>query len=191
MILESYDWKKELKRYINEFSKDLSNRIKYSETIRVKIELFFFITCFIVRKISESNKLSDEIESSLIPTKRYKNIKKFHTYLDRYEIDKHFDLNKPIKNNLEIKNLLNFGIHSHSFVYSFNATNDLQKLDFSIYINSDRTKNTELCEIHIKDYIKFLSKVANDQIVSSLMIYDKKAREMKYVNKSNKAKSFD
>lgn len=186
MIFDSHDWKAELKKHIIDFKRYMKKRKIYTDSIDIKIESFFFITCFIVRKIYDSNKLSDEVEALTIPVNEYANIKPFRWFIDRYDIDEHFDLNKPKTNKLDLRKLVNLGIHSFSFVIKIDSEKEWHNVDFLIYINTDFSKNKYLYEINTRHYIEILNKVINDDIVSAEAKYDEKLKEMKYISKSNK-----
>lgn len=189
MIYESSDWKKELNSRVCSFKRFLKQRKRYTETVAVQIELFFFQTCFIVRKLSDSNKLSDEVEKFLMPVKEYPNRKKFYWYMDRYDIDEHFDLNNSKGSSITLRKLVNLGIHSYSFVIDDFDQDGWNKNDFSVYINTDYTKNILIYEIDIKSYLSFLKVVIKDHIVSSHMQRDEKSGEMKIISKSSSLKN--
>ena len=97
MITDSYVWKRELKKELRIFSKfsattDFADEIIDMDRIFLKIEKFFFVSSFIIRKLHESHKLSDELISINISLEKFQRKEE--------NIDEHYDL----INRFEIKN---------------------------------------------------------------------------------------
>lgn len=184
MIYESHFWKIKIANRLKAFKAFLKSRKRYTETIGVEVEEFIFTTSFMVRKIGESNKLSDELERNPLRVSRYNSIKRMTHYLDRYDIPEYYDLNNGTEVEVTMKNLLNMFIHSYCFHFYFDSPSDWKSFNFSIFINSDYSKDEFVYEIKIEDYFQFLEDVIQDHVVSVTQRRNVKTGVMEIINKS-------
>lgn len=167
MIWDSVIWKEELKKELRDFGKFLSNINKYKgDYINLRIEKFFFTSSFIIRKLNEDHKLSDELESedfSCVEYKR-KGIKKVGIldFMNWHHIDRFYNLRKGIKCLLSLKDICNYFIHSFIFIPNLNY----KDRPCGIFVNSDRTKNKYLFYIKLTTFVKLLNNVISDDIAA-------------------------
>lgn len=171
MIFDSYVWKDDLKKEVKKFSKFIKEtKIRVappdSAIFFLKIEKFFFVTAYIVRKLKESNKLSDELTTTEIPVKKYlrKNKDEILDFLNNHHCERFFDFKKPQKTKLPCMTLCNYLIHSFIFDPVFDEKN--WKV-IGMQITSDKSKVEALYYVAIEDYLTFLEEVINDHIVKA------------------------
>ena len=166
MIFDSRPWKKELHKLSQRLYK-VSLHSKMSEAKAVSCEKTIFISAYIIRKLSEASKLSYELKSISCPIKKYSNVKHVDL-LNWHNISRTFDLSHPIQSTLNIKSLCNYLIHSFVFVFAYDENDFL----CGFYFTSDWEKNKELYFMDIKDFIKMVQIVANDEKMQARYIRD-------------------
>jgi len=87
------------------------------EHYSLRLEKFFFISAFIIRKLIEANKLSDELENKDFNCIKYQRIRNddFFDFLNRHHFEKFYNLEKEEKSFIKLENLCNILIHSYVF----------------------------------------------------------------------------
>lgn len=211
MIIDSNIWKKDLsseivnitdyfanidfEKYNDEDYEDDDENDLYNQAF-IKLQKFTIYTAVVVRKLIESNKISDElIAENFSITKFDKKTKRKVSVIDAYEIEKFYDLENPIKINTSLKIITDRFIHSFHFMPKY----DWQKIDktkkdedsenwtnkglLGIYFSSDNSKEKYLEFIELETYVGILNKVLSDRVISMEII------DGKVVKKSNKASS--
>jgi hypothetical protein len=184
MIYESYYWKDDLISEIRQLKSYLKMRQHFTQSINYKIEKFYFITAFVVRKLIDSNKISNELESMNVPIRYYKkNMRGFDRYFvwnaeaaKYYDMD---DLDKCNSSRLNIKDVLNMLIHSYFFQFMYiNNWKDMRNC--ILLFNSDKTKDSCIYLINLNEWIEILGKVCNDHVKSITASYDDKSKKSIY-----------
>ncbi len=97
MIWDSIVWKEELQRELDNFRKFLDEFEQLDEYYDLRVEKFFFVSSFIIRKLSESYKLSDELESQEIGCVRHKRVENDNVYIDLmnyHHFERYYDLDE-------------------------------------------------------------------------------------------------
>lgn len=176
MIYESSVWKKELRKELNNFRKllakiDLSEEPGIPDDINLKVEKFFFVSAFIIRKLNEAKKLSDELNETKIPVVQFKRINKDHTihFMNNHKLEKFYDLENENNSSIGLATLYNTLIHSFVFkvvVSNAKETNGKETV-IGILVNSDYSKDKTLFHIEVEDFFKLLEEVINDDIIFS------------------------
>ncbi|MSQ14820.1 MAG: hypothetical protein EXR50_03030 [Dehalococcoidia bacterium] len=136
-----------------------------SDQATIAVEKFAFMVGFIIRKLVESKKLSDEFERTSVPVKAYIR-RRDHIIMrswDRNDVSRFYDLENHRQSLLSIIKLCNALIHSHAFVTVFDG--EVAKPD-GILFNSDRTKNHELLFVSLDDLMKVTWAAVNDDVVT-------------------------
>jgi hypothetical protein len=178
MILDSEVWKNELSNELIKI-KRLTNEIDSPEKFYIELQKFSIYTSIIIRKLIESNKISVELLSQNYEIKKLEKIEiKSITYLNRFDIEKLYDVEHPLKENISIKLMCDYFIHSFHFILKFSwqqineeiNTEDIEDWEIDkligIYISSNKTKSKGLFFIELKTYLKIIEDVINDFIVS-------------------------
>ena len=178
MIYESYVWKKELKRELNNFRKlvakmDLSGERGIPDILNLKVEKFFFVSAFIIRKLNEAKKLSDELNELTIPVVQYGRLNTDYGINVRNNqiIERFYDLENGNGASLSVTVLCNMLIHS--FVFKVIVTNSGEKETIvGILVNSDYSKDKALYYLKLDDFYKLLEETINDDILTSSYNYE-------------------
>lgn len=169
MIHDSVIWKKELKKEIATFKKYLKDifKDKYDqEHFVLGLEKFYFVCSFIVRKLNECKKLSDELISINYESSKYKRIdlKSKLDILNNHKFGSFYNLNKPENCRLGIVEICNMFIHSFIFCPTFSED---QKMKFTgVFINSDYLKEKYVYHLDYKTFLDALDTVIRDEILS-------------------------
>lgn len=167
MIIESYIWKEELSKELKSFEKFLKDfnilneDEKYQDKYNLKIEKFFFVTSFIIRKLIEAKKITTSLVEEKLHCIGYKKIYRLPRISDynghSSDIEKNYYLDKPLSFTISLQNICNLLIHSYVFQGCFNKN----RFD-GIFINSINTKNKICYYITYQQYKKIIFDVCND-----------------------------
>lgn len=183
--MDSIAWKKELnikKQQVIKYNKKDSFD-KNFDFSHHKVESGLLYSSFIIRKLIESNKLSDLIDSHTIQVIRYSPIKQINM-LHKWVDDDEYDWVKPVTQIVLGKDICNWLIHSYvlSLIFEENAA------VIGFYVSSDFDRNKGLYEVTIEDWLSFVDLVIQDDIISLTAIYDVKKCDYKYTKKVAQAK---
>jgi hypothetical protein len=165
MIWESSVWKEELARdllAVKQQIDDAGSTTSY-EQVAVVIEKFAFTSAFIIRKLSEANKLSDEVESTNLPVRRFPKTDSevpIHL-LNWHKFETFYDLDVAEKTNLSPRRLCNMLIHSFVFILEMDETGS--KFE-RVLFNSDHIKDKHLYQISLDALFTFVETVSADHI---------------------------
>ncbi|MCK4252343.1 hypothetical protein KAX97_12915 [candidate division WOR-3 bacterium] len=137
------------------------NQYEYEYTT-LRIEKFFFITSFIIRKLNEANKISDDLLSKDYRCFKYKRKKDDYNidFMNCHKIDNFYKLNKQISHSLRLKDLCNLFIHSYAFIVQVDNSKPC-----GVYVNTDRIKEKHLLHIRLNTYESLIRDVIKDNIV--------------------------
>ena len=139
------------------------------------------MSAYIIRKLFEAKKLSNEVESTVIVSKRFNLVDRPVDILNRHKVDELFDLDNPRAENLDLIQLCNQLIHSYVFEIGFTGDRQIG----GVFFGSDYARKTHCYYISIDQFLKTLTRVSVDQIMSSHRERDTKTGEMKSVSRSN------
>lgn len=168
MIYDSVLWKKELKNQVRSFDLFLKKDkdIWSNPYFDLKLEKFIFTTAYIIRKLLEAYKLSDESR-----TKQYKIIRycKLPTNdpLDFWTIRKlrrFYDFTMKDKVEVDLRFICNLFIHS----FALQSHGNLRFPVKGFFINSSKTRD-QLYYISYKKYKSLVIDISNDEVVSMRM----------------------
>ena len=184
MILESWVWKKELKKELSKFikliksDKNIYLKNDYDDEeydlFNLKVEKFFFTSFFIIRKLLEARKLSNSVCKLTLNCFAYPKVPRPPRLLDYYghacDINKNYNLNEQLNVTITLSDLCNLFVHS----YIFSPFVEDNSLDY-IFINSSNTKNKYCYLIKIDKLFELINYIIEDNVVESSIIYDKKS----------------
>lgn len=182
MIYNSLFWKEKLNKKVRRNKKFLSKKI-FSERKLDQLEYFILTSAFCIRKLINSNKLSDFCDNYLFNVNQYNCISK-PDFFNKDKLDFLYDINNVMETTINIKNLCNWLIHSYCLGFSFNE-NDVVD---GFFVNSDYFKDKTIIKVLLKDWIKFIGTVIYDDIVYAIFTRDEK-NEMKIIFKKRKIKN--
>lgn len=181
MIYESYVWKKELKKELNNFRKlvakmDLSGEPGIPDDINLKVEKFFFVSAYIIRKMNEAKKLSDELNKMNVPTVQYRRVNKDHKihFMNNHNLERFYKLEGGSNSSMGLAVLCNTLIHSFIFkvVVSNSEETDGKITVTGILVNSDYSKDKAIYHIELEDFFKIIEETISDNVVFSSHDYE-------------------
>ena len=169
VIDDSYVWKDRLRRErasLKAKMRRAQTNEDLLETAFVGVEVFVFLVGYVTRKLIEAKKISDELEAASMGVDSFPRQEPDYKldYLNAHHIDRAYNLQQPQKKRLRVGQLCNLIIHSFVFMPS---TDDDGKTCVGFFVNSDRTKETELLFIDWDDFNVLVDEVISDDIVSS------------------------
>jgi len=171
VISDSNIWRAELFRDLA----DLRRRLRHAATpksrgttegLLAKVEKFTFSSAFIVRKLMDGWKLSDELESGRLLIRKFPVIDndRLIDYINCHRGLEFYDFDKGRDANILPRDLCNLLIHS--MVFCPLLTEDERKVT-ALLFNSDRTRYEALFQIDLDVYLAFIDEVIADEIVSA------------------------
>lgn len=176
MVNESSYWKADLAREVENINrrlrryKSLKKRdLSPSEVLAYHIERFAFLVAFIARKLLDSSKLSQQLESESLNLTAYPARKRrYKRKDDEHEIMERYLFSRPTRHAISLRRLCDILIHSSEFNIVFNEEREL-----SLAFNSERTQAV-LYEITLSSLVTVANNVAEDDVVHSRWVWDKK-----------------
>lgn len=182
MIWDSVPWKNGLLKSAQYLSKAKKQK-RFGE---YRAEREIFISFYAIRKLIESNKLSNEIKSLNYLLNSYRFIGKGITKLNWHHLDRHYDLRNPVKERISLGELCNQVIHSYVFMFSIKECGSMN----GIYICSDWKRSKTIYHIPVQKLISIFTSVGNDDPVSMHYEFDDKKGDYVIIA-SNKMKNKD
>lgn len=178
MIWDSLPWKRKLAKLAGSLRRRKEQH-RWSESSLANVEQEIFLSAYIIRKLLDSNKISDETESISLRGKAYKHRGGTVDVMNWDKIDEYYDLSSGIEKTLRLRDFCNQVIHS--FVFVLEIDDGLK----GFYVTSDRDKSSRLLYFGIDEVIDALERVVEDDIVSLVMERGTNG-EMKIIKKSNR-----
>lgn len=167
MIDDSHVWKNRLRRTratLRRRLRDASRDPVRAEVAFVEVEVFAFLTGYIVRKLIEAKRLSDELETAVMNVVTYPARPEYPLdLLSAYKIDRGYDLTAPMQKTIGLRSLCNLLVHSFVFVP---AADESGSEWTGFFVNSDHTKNKELVFISREDFDLLVDEVLRDEVVT-------------------------
>ncbi|MCL5069943.1 MAG: hypothetical protein M1308_03485 [Actinobacteria bacterium] len=169
MISNAFEWKKDIKKDLDQFKTYISEKKAGSKEHNVQddlyfitLEKFFFNTALAIRKLREANCLSKFFSGLKIPVIQYPE-KEWSSKLDKSSAhsiywEYQYDKNKGQKISIDIDELVNLLIHSFIFQEKHNIEFPRQLNAYlidGIYVNSEN-KSKYLYFIKITTYFELL-----------------------------------
>jgi hypothetical protein len=170
MIHDSQVWKEVLLaelRGLREYlaKAQASRRSDVKERALVRVEKFVFISAFVMRKLFEVKKISDEIARSELSVRSFaRNSLSGRIHRMNWDrINLHYHLDRPMSKKVLVRTLCNQLIHSAVFLCH---SNDEDGAIEGFYVTSDEQKETGLLYVGLKIYCDVVERVISDEIVS-------------------------
>lgn len=168
MIDDSWEWKDELRRDLRSLRRKLSRaRLseQASEEAIVAVEKFALVAAYIIRKLKEAGKLSDELEAeATLPVQAFPRADTSYPVdlMSRHNIDRAYDLRFASHRKLSLDAACNRLIHSFVFTVALEA-----ETPCGFLFNSDRMKEREVYLVTLDDFLSLVRSVLADDVVSS------------------------
>lgn len=170
MIFDSEVWKlvlwrelRDLRRYLAKTA--LSKRADAYDRAAVAMEKFVFTSAFMIRKLFDSRKISDQVSASNIRGISFARTANTRmTRLNWHHINRHYNLDSPRVSNISVRSMCDRLIHSAVFVCDFDPNRPTLA---GFYFTSDWTKEKTLFYVKAQRYFSLVEKVIDDDIVDS------------------------
>lgn len=181
MVWDSWVWKDQLRRDLRALKTKLNKAaaLKTDESLEqagVAIEKFAFTSAFIVRKLIEAKKLSDELENSSITLQAFPRVKteRHLDFLNWHHIDRFYDVSHSTEVKLRVRELCHLLVHS----FVFTVLEDPESCQFdSILFNSEHTKNKILYRMTLTTLFDLILAVTRDDVAT--MRYNRRTGTLK------------
>lgn len=187
MIWDSRPWKARLYEHAEKLTHLLSID-NLSEKDLVLAEESIMVGCFAVRKLLESEKLSEEVEAISLKSNSFPAITRRApewsgvermqmSAFDNHKFDRYFDLENSVEEDVKMRDLLNQAIHSVCFQFLFNEDGKLLAL---LVCSDHRIRDAKpLLNILIDDIVTLFRKVAQDDVVHTFSYREPRAWKMR------------
>lgn len=178
MIWESWPWKMKLAKHAASLDRRTHQK-RWPESSLAAVEQELFITGYIVRKLLDANKLSDEVESITLHAMCSMRTGRIPDLMNWHHIDKFYDLSHTVPADVGLRRFCDQLIHS--FIFVVDASPSGLK---GFYVASDRERSSRLLHFDIQEVVGVMQRVADDDVVESESIRDASGQWM-VVRKSN------
>ncbi len=159
MIYESWPWKREIAR-IAESLRRRKNQKRWRAKSAVNVEREIFICAYIIRKLMDAYKISDEVEAFTLNAKVHPHYGEPVDILNKDKILELYNLSESKRTTVGVRQFCNLVIHSYVFAP---VQGESLGLD-GFCIASDRHKNQRLFFFDIDSILDLLTRVAKDDI---------------------------
>lgn len=176
MISESQYWKDDLAKNVQFIHKKLFQTV-WRDSSYARLEKSIMVSCYIVRKLSESNHIPKELFTEPIKLYSYKNRGEPVSLSNSHKLDELYDIENAKEVSKPFSYVLNQIIHSYIFQYAFK---DKKRIEGVIF-NSDRSKEKEVYLLRLTELIRALSPIAQCYVGRAIVKINDKG-EFVYVN---------
>jgi hypothetical protein len=174
MIWESKYWKDDLINYSNKLEKRI-NQKKWFDSSYANAEKEIMISAFMIRKLDESNKLSDELMNQQLKIIEFENNGKKIDITKRLVPERYFEIDKPNKGIVAITDLCNSIIHSYIFSLIF-----IENTFKYFWVASDYNKFNKMFQIEIVQFIRIMKEIGYYWPNKGFLEYDKKRKDYRF-----------
>lgn len=155
MITESDYWKNDLRKNVGFFHDKLYQE-RWNVNSFAALEKRIMLSCYIVRKLYDSNKITRELFDSEVELYSYENRGVVVDVLNSHKLDELYKVENPQLIKKRLSYIVNQIIHSYTFIFTFEKINKLSGFAF----NSDRSKKKEVYMLKLTNLIEVLSPIA-------------------------------
>jgi hypothetical protein len=162
LLDESFAYKGQLRHELGA----VRNRSLTDEDERpwLRFERFVFWSAFVIRKLAEAKKLSDEFEDERFKVSRHPatDPDRYQDHMNAHRIESHYDLEKRETRTVDPLWIANQLVHSFSFIPRI----DDDGRPAGLYFNSGRSRRTSLFHIPWVEFERLILLVCGDDIVA-------------------------
>lgn len=180
MIWESHYWKADLLRVARRLENRRSQR-RWPEASFAKVEQQIMLAAYSIRKLIEAKKVSDETRDHALTLRAFPATGKLVTHMNWHRLDELYELSKPTREQLPLRDLCNQIIHS--FVFHSEVAEDGL---VAFLVASDRQRHSSLFEVPIAAFIKILCSVGNDYPTEVRMLWNAKRQDYDVTSTTNR-----
>jgi hypothetical protein len=157
MIWDSLDWKRDLLKLAKRMEARRTQS-RWPPKSLYGVERDFFTGFYIVRRLREAGKLSDEVSYCRLQLHRYPSTDERATFMNWHNLDALYDFARQAHQHAELAFVCNQFIHSYVFMPVISP--ETRGLEGALF-NSDRHRDT-LFEIPVVEVISTWMRVATD-----------------------------
>ena len=134
----------------------------------MQMEKAVFLSAFIVRKLLESQQLSMQAESLSLVVLAHEpaTSSAVPDAMHWDQVERYYDLEAGREETVLIRDLMNWLVHSFTFIVESRSDRAGACWPSGFYCNSDRTRRRSLIRVDWADYRQLLASVAGDDVVS-------------------------
>lgn len=174
MIYDSQTWKRELVKLMRRLR--IYSCIKWTDRrfgkYAYKIDLVLLTSAIVIRKLIESDKLSDEADNYQLKVIAYtprRQIDKLHRWVE----DGDYEWGDRKEEVVSAKTICNSLIHSYAYCPRFS-----EKFMFDGFmVTSDFDRNKLIYDIELTDWIKYMDYIASDSIGTLSLHYNEQKHD--------------
>lgn len=172
MLDESFPYKEELRRELDAVNGKV---LTEDDGAWIAWERFVFWSAFVLRKLAEAKKLSDEFEAERFKVVRYptKGEDLLQDFMNAHKLETHYDLSAPENRTVDPIWIGSQLVHSFTFIPQIDDAGQASGL----YFNSDRSRKESVFFIEWDEFARMLESLANDDVVS--MRYNRLTGDLK------------
>ena len=200
MIYESFYWRKELLKLATKIEKRIPYKRSWTDSQNGDFEKEVMIGFYMIRKLKESFKLTNNIIATNIAGFKYSSKGKLVTLMNNHRFMELYDFEQPKKDKFNLTFLINQIVHSYIFSPKFDVNRDeaIKNIEDKTIITwedvdgainsvkieltgilfcSDDKRNEFLYELSIKDIINLFIKTGNCNVTSSSRTFNEKKKD--------------
>lgn len=158
LIDDSEPWRSDLKRYAGSIDRARKRPVR-GEQAFARLERDHMYGYFAVRRLMECFKLSSSTLSLTLPLVAYPFRNGSHlTFMNADELDRHFDLGRPTRVTMPLRDLSNQIIHSYVFVFALRRPSYLA----GVFVSSEFRRRRTLAYVPAWRTARVFRRVAED-----------------------------
>jgi hypothetical protein len=169
VIGDSIPWKEDLLRIATSLERRTTQR-RWTERTYFLVERDVMNAGYVVRKLGEARKISDELAAERIPARRHALLGRPVDIWSRHEFYEHYDMEHPQTVHLTLTEFCNQVIHS--WVWMLSATEEPPHLFDGIYVSSDWGRKRSVYFVAADTLIALFRAIGHDDVVYSQMQRD-------------------
>jgi hypothetical protein len=200
MIYESFYWRKELIKLATKIEKRIPYKRSWTDSQNGDFEREVMIGFYMIRKLKESFKLTNNIIATNIAGFKYPSKGILVTLMNNHRFMELYDFEQPKKDKFNLTFLINQIVHSYIFSPKFDVNRDEAikgiedkttitwedihgainsvKIELTgILFCSDDKRNEFLYELSIKDIINLFRKTGNCNVTSTSRTFNEKKKD--------------
>jgi hypothetical protein len=130
----------------------------------LRFERFVFWSAFVIRKLAEAKKLSDEFEAERFTVRRHPAVDPdgYQDHMNAQRIESHYDLEKSESKTVDPRWIASQLVHSFSFIPQIDDGGH----PAGLYFNSDRSRRTSLFHVPWAEFERLILLACGDDIVA-------------------------
>jgi hypothetical protein len=164
MISDSTFWKRELLREANWLKNHTAPPIRsLTATLLSKFEKSLFLGALSIRKLLDSEKLTDKAKTRCVKAVKFLWDGKPVTLIERSQLDNHYDFSKGKTCTLGLRDFCNQLIHSYVFQLTFF---DAEGGVNGFFLVSDRDRHSHVYFINADDIQNLFRTIAYDEVTN-------------------------